>query len=45
MKRIRNFVLFFVAFTLLYACRREGHTDIVIVNKSNQDIGCFTDVW
>ncbi|WP_420187672.1 hypothetical protein M1B74_03625 [Bacteroides pyogenes] len=40
MKRIRNFVLFFVAFTLLYACRREGHTDFVMVNKSNRDIGC-----
>ncbi|TYK39909.1 hypothetical protein ACTMKN_04930 [Bacteroides pyogenes] len=40
MKRIRNFVLFFVAFTLLYACRREGHSDITIVNKSNRDIAC-----
>ncbi|WP_420187671.1 hypothetical protein M1B74_03630 [Bacteroides pyogenes] len=38
MKRIRNFVLFFVAFTLLYACRREGHTVITIVNHSDRSI-------
>ncbi|MCE9107632.1 hypothetical protein [Bacteroides pyogenes] len=38
MKRIRNFVLFFVAFTLLYACRREGHSDITIVNHSDRSI-------
>ena len=38
MKRIRNFVLFFVAFTLLYACRREGHSGITIVNHSDRSI-------
>ncbi|GAE16859.1 hypothetical protein JCM6292_3357 [Bacteroides pyogenes JCM 6292] len=38
MKRIRNFVLFFVAFTLLYACRMEGHSDITIVNHSDRSI-------